>query len=135
MAHVLALGLWGGVVLAESVVEVVGVRGAREAETAARMHYWIDLCCELPILIAVVATGTALAASAHLTTLHLVKIALGLGAVAINLWCVGVVIRRHRRHQDDRRDDAKRETKRVFLAIKLGVPLAVGALLLGLHLA
>ena len=134
LAHLIALGLWGGIVLAEGVLEVVGTRSRAGAKLAAEVHYWIDLFCEAPVLFAVLFTGGVLAWTLPLTTLHWVKIALGLAAVGINFWCLGVVVRRHRRFEGSSDAQVAAETRRVFFAIKLGLPAALVALYLGLRL-
>ncbi len=134
VAHLVALGLWGGVVLAEGVLEVHGQRGEAEGAFAARVHHWIDLVCEIPLLLAVLATGAILAWRAPMTTTHLVKIACGLFAVGVNVWCVGVVVRRRRAADAGDAAEVTRGTRLVFLAIKLGVPAAAVALYLGFTL-
>jgi len=60
MLHLVMLSLWGGVVATEAVIEVYPFR-QRELHTATiRFHYWIDLLVELPLVLAVIATGSAL---------------------------------------------------------------------------
>ncbi len=134
IAHLVALGLWGGIVLAESVLEAVGLRDRAHTEVAARVHYWIDLFCEVPVLVAVVVTGTVLMLQVPLTTLHYLKIGCGLFAVGVNLWCVKVVVRRYQLLGANNSADLVRETRRVFVAIKLGGPAAMVALYLGLRM-
>ena len=134
LAHLIALGLWGGIVLAEGVVEVIGTRSRAGAKVAAEVHHWIDLCCEAPVLLGVLLTGAVLAWTIPETPLHWVKLALGLFAVGVNFWCLGVVVRRHRRFEASSDAEVAAETRRVFLAIKLGLPAASAALYLGLRL-
>jgi hypothetical protein len=95
-AHLLSLGLWGGLVAAEGVVELTP-RTDDELRFAATLHYWMDVLLELPLLAAVLVTGAVLTAAAWpLSPLHGVKIAAGLTAVGANLWCVAHVIARRR---------------------------------------
>lgn len=134
VAHLIALGLWGGIVLAEGVLEAIGTRDRARARVVAEAHYWIDLCCEGPVLAAVLLTGAVLAWSLPLSALHWTKISLGVFAVGVNLWCLGVVVRRHRSFEASSEAVVAGETRRVFFAIKLGLPAALGALYLGLRL-
>ena len=95
MVHLMVLSLWGGVVATEAVIEVYPLRRRELHPAAIRFHTWIDLLVELPLVLAVVATGAVLAFTIEpLTTLHWIKIALGSLAVAVNLFCISVVISR-----------------------------------------
>jgi hypothetical protein len=133
LAHLLTLGLWGGIVLAEAVIEIVGQRDRTRAGTVALLHYHIDLWAEGPVLFAIILTGTVLAFQTPLSPLHWVKIACALFAVLVNVWCIGVVVRRHRRFDALSPDARARATSHVFLAVKLGLPAALAALYLGLR--
>jgi hypothetical protein len=85
MAHLVVLALRGGVVATEAVVEIYPFRRRELHPAAIRFHFVIDLLVELPLVLAVVAAGIALACNAHpLRPLHLVKIGYGLGAIAVN---------------------------------------------------
>ena len=96
MAHLVALGAWLGVVITEVLFEFAG-SDADSLRAAARFHYNVDKFGELPILAAVLVTGTILAVRAWpLTPLHVVKIATSLIAVVAALICVGWVFRRRR---------------------------------------
>ena len=100
MTHLVVLALWGGVVATEAVVEVYPFRCRELHPAAIRFHFWIDLLVELPLVLAVIATGVTLAITIDLLTpLHLVKIGCGVGAVAINLYCIVVVVQRGRQLQ------------------------------------
>ena len=62
---------------------------------AARFHYNVDMFGELPILLAVLVTGTILAVRAWpLTPLHFIKIGASLVAVVANLVCARWVFQR-----------------------------------------
>ena len=87
VAHLVALGIWLGVVITEALFEFAG-SDADSLRAAARFHYNVDKFGELPILFAVLLTGTILAARAWpLTPLHFVKIAASLVAVGCALIC------------------------------------------------
>ncbi len=132
LAHFFVLALWAGLVLAEAVIEAA-LR--QEPAAAAKAHYYIDLFCELPVLVGVVITGAVLTISAPFTTLLAIKIGCGLFAVGINLWCATVVWRRHRGMGTASARDTEHATRNVFLSIKLGLPAGLVALYLGLRLS
>jgi hypothetical protein len=130
LAHLVSLGLWGGLVAGEIVVELVS-RSDDERRHAAKLHYWMDLLVELPLLAAVVLTGVVLVAHAWpLSTVHWVKIGGGLIAVGANLWCVAHVIARYRRANDAQA--LRAHGRRIIAAAFVGVPFAAVALYLGL---
>jgi hypothetical protein len=105
MLHLIMLSLWGGVVATEAVIEVYPFRQNSFHAATIRFHYWIDLLVELPLVIAVISTGTLLFFLVDpLTPIHWVKICFGGAAVAVNLFCIIVVVRRGKkleRHDED----------------------------------
>ncbi|MCA9773338.1 MAG: hypothetical protein KC466_13070 [Myxococcales bacterium] len=135
IAHLWVLGMWAGLVAGESVMEILARRDEAFAAFAARLHLWIDVFVEVPLLLAVVATGYFLLRETPITALLGVKIAFGLFAVGVNLWCTGVVVRRQRVAAGAGAAVMRAESDRIFLAIKLGLPAALIALYLGLRLA
>ena len=96
LAHLIVLGMWLGVVITEVLFEFTA-SDAESLRAAARFHYNVDLFGELPILIAVLVTGTILAVRAWpLTPLHVIKIAASLIAVGSSLVCTLWVFQRRR---------------------------------------
>ena len=94
VAHLVALGMWLGVVITEVLFEFAA-SDAESLRAAARFHYNVDKYGELPILIAVLVTGTILTVRAWpLTPLHFIKVAASLVAVGAALICVLWVFRR-----------------------------------------
>jgi hypothetical protein len=94
LAHLVALGMWLGVVVTEVLFEFAG-SDADALRAAARFHYNVDKFGELPILVAVLVTGLVLAVRAWpLTPLHIVKITASLIAVLSALVCVLWVFQR-----------------------------------------
>ena len=94
VAHLIALGMWLGVVITEVLFEFAA-SDAASLRAAARFHYNVDKFGELPILLAVVVTGTILAVhSWPLTPMHFIKIAASLVAVGANLICTMWVFQR-----------------------------------------
>jgi hypothetical protein len=99
LAHAIVLGMWLGVVITEVLFEFAA-SDPDSLRAAARFHYNVDKFGELPILVAVLVTGTILAVRARpLTPLHVIKIAASLIAVGSALICVLWVFRR--RHIQD----------------------------------
>ena len=94
--HVMALGLWGGCVAVEMLLE----RSARSdpglRAQVARYHDAIDRFIEIPILIAVLVTGVALLDLERLHGWYLVLVVSGSTAVLVNFLCVVPVVRRKR---------------------------------------
>jgi hypothetical protein len=96
IAHLIVLGMWLGVVITEVLFEFAA-SDPDSLRAAARFHYNVDKFGELPILSAVLITGTILAVRASpLTPLHFVKIAASLVAVGANLICTLWVFQRRR---------------------------------------
>lgn len=94
LAHLIVLAMWLGVVITEVLFEFAA-SDAESLRAAARFHYKVDKYGELPILVAVLVTGTILAVRARpLTPLHFIKIAASLVAVGAALICVWWVFRR-----------------------------------------
>lgn len=95
-AHLIALAMWLGVVITEVLFEFAA-SDAESLRAAARFHYNVDKYGELPILVAVLGTGTMLAVRAWpLTPLHVIKVAASLVAVGSALICVHWVFQRRR---------------------------------------
>ncbi len=129
LAHLVLLATWGGVVVAETALELAGDDDATLGHVA-RVHYRIDLFAELPLLAAVLATGAWLTARVWPPTpLHWAKIGCGLAAVAINLACVVFVVQRRRAVDDPAR--MRRLHRRIRWA-GAGIPFALAAAWLGL---
>jgi hypothetical protein len=128
LAHLILISMWGGVVAAELILEVAS-RDADTARFAAEVHYYIDLLVEGPLLLGVLGTGGILLWRAWPpSTLHVVKVAAALAALAVNGWCVVMVIARKRRVADPAAVEHYR--RRVFWA-GVGVPFAAVAAYIG----
>ena len=129
LAHLIPLGMWLGVVITEVLFEFAA-SDAESLRAAARFHYKVDKFGELPILFAVLVTGTILAVRAWpLTSLHVVKIAASLVAVGANLICTRWVFQR-RRIEDSKVLLGFR--RRIWSLAAVGVVFATPALYLGL---
>ncbi|MEW6777258.1 MAG: hypothetical protein AB1405_13255 [Bdellovibrionota bacterium] len=127
--HFLFLCFWGGVVFAESAMELVARKRPEFVPAVARFHYWIDLCIEGPLLVAVLVTGGLLLRGRPMDGLLLAKIAAGLTAVAVNLYCVVIVVKRAGAAADPSHSIAL--GRQVILSAVVGVPFGLAALYLG----
>ena len=129
-AHLVLLCLWGGFVLAEVVMELA----SRDDETrryTARMHYWMDILVELPLVLGVLVAGVFLTIEVWpLSGLGWAKIGAGLIPVAVNLCCIATVVRRYRERDDP--DMVRRHTRHVMRWALIGMPFAAVAAYLGL---
>lgn len=129
VAHLIVLGMWLGVVITEALFEFAA-SDADSLRAAARFHYKVDKYGELPILLAVLATGTVLAVRAWpLTPLHFIKIAASLVAVGSNLICTLWVFQRRRLTDVDVLLGFRR---RIWSLAAVGVVFATPALYIGL---
>lgn len=124
-AHLISLGLWGGVVLVEIVFELGGLRGRLDRASVAWLHAQVDRLVEAPLLLAVVGTGLLLWQRAGWSAGLLPKVGAGLAAVLANVVCVGLVMRRASQPQ------RTALTRGVFASALIGVPFAILALILG----
>ncbi len=96
VAHLMALGIWLGIVTTEVLFEFSG-SDVDSLRAAARFHSTVDMFGELPILAVVVVTGVMLAARVEtMTPLLYLKIAASLIAIASNLICAVWVVQRRR---------------------------------------
>jgi hypothetical protein len=129
LAHVIVLGMWLGVVITEVLFEFTA-SDAQSLRAAARFHYNVDKYAELPILVAVLVTGTILTVQARpLSPLHVVKIAASLVAVGLALVCVLWVFQR-RRIEDEH--VLLRLRRRIWSLAAVATVFATPALYLGL---
>ncbi len=129
LAHLVLVSAWGGVVLGETVLELAGGTGEAAERLIARVHLWIDLLVELPIILGVLATGALMTLRAWpIAPLLALKLGAGGVAVALNLYCIGAVVARARATSDD----ARRRWTRHVRASALGIPFAITAAALGL---
>ena len=129
VAHLMALGIWLGIVITEALFEFAG-SDADSLRAAARFHYAVDMFGELPVLAAVIVTGILLARGvAPLTPLHHLKIAASLVAIGSNLICAVWVVQR-RSLQDELVLRAYR--RKIWATAAVGVFFGTVALVIGL---
>lgn len=135
--HLMVLSLWGGVVATEAVIEVYPFRHREVHSATIRLHYWIDLLVEAPLVLAVVVTGgILLLTTSPVTPLHFVKVGFAGAAVAVNVFCILVVVRRGR-NLDRQSDDTRlwKASRIVLACFAVGLACAGVAAVLGFNLA
>jgi hypothetical protein len=137
MIHLVVLALWGGVVATEAVIELYPFRHREQHAATIRLHYWIDLLVEAPLVLAVAVTGLVLLLSLdRVTPTHLVKVGFGAAAIAVNAFCIAVVVRRGRQLERSADDDLLWRASRTVLAcFAIGLACAAVAAVLGFGFA
>ncbi len=132
-AHVIFLGLWGGCVFVEVLLELSALKNNALHNIMPELHYKIDVFIELPLLFLVLATGIFLFQSAAMSPLLVLKAGAGLWAVAANVYCVFVVIKRKKAADRGDGKQVEKYTRRVFASAITGIPAGLCALFLGLY--
>ncbi len=129
--HVLALGLWGGCVAVEMLLESSGKSDRALRVQVARYHDAIDRFIEMPILIAVLVTGLLRLRLELLHGWYLALVVSGLTAVLVNLLCVIPVVRRKRAADAGDMSRVDAESRWILRAFWTGAPAASIALFCG----
>ena len=94
--HLLALGIWIGVVGAEFAIEFDGMKDDKSLKKAAKLHYTTDIWVEIPAFTTVLVTGLLMLDAEHLSGLFLVKVIFSILAVLFNIVCVVAVFKRQK---------------------------------------
>lgn len=131
LLHLVVLALWGGVLASEGVLEILPLRSPELRRAAIAFHYYIDLIVELPLLIAIVATGWLLLRDRPFDGLVAIKVVSAGASVLANLFCVGFVVNRRLASPEEQ----SRWTRRIFGSALVSIPGGIVALYLGVHLA
>lgn len=130
LVHLIAVCVWGGILLVEFIMETIGF-GENGSSLVARLHFWTDVLVEVPIVGAVLVTGTILTArNWPPSALLQAKIAAALVAIGLNLYCTSFVILRYRRIGDTAM--MLKYRKHITYSV-LGVPFGAIAAYLGLR--
>jgi hypothetical protein len=137
VVHLGFLCFWGGIVATEAVVELCPFSRRDLHPAAIRLHYWIDLLVELPAVVLVLASGILLLVRAQqITPIHVIKVGFAGAAIAVNLFCIWVVVRRARAHASGAAEDRLwRASKIVLGCFACGLLCAAVAAALGFYLA
>ncbi len=94
--HLLALGIWIGVMGAEAAIEFDGMKDDESHIRASKLHYTTDVWIEIPAFTTVLITGLLMLSENHLSGLFLYKVIFGLLAVAFNVIAVYAIFKRHK---------------------------------------
>lgn len=128
--HVVATSAWLGLVAAESVMELAA-KDAAARRLVARIHRWIDICFEGPLIATVLVTGGTLLYRLwpNVSPLLWVKASAGLIAVLANAVCIQWVFAR----ANAGNDASVLSYTRKIAATGYAIPFALAALALGLY--
>ncbi len=96
MFHLIALGVWIGVVGAEFAIEFDGMVDDASYIKASKMHYQTDLWIEIPAFTVVLLTGLLMLNESHFQGVFLYKVMFASLAIIFNLVCVCAVIKRRK---------------------------------------
>jgi len=130
--HLLAIGIWLGVVGAEFAIEIAGMKNDEELKRASLLHYQTDIWVEIPAFLTVLATGFLMLEGAQLEGVILAKVIFGLLAVMFNLIAVyAVFVRRKKILSGDM--DGLGSVQRAMRISSLVIPCFVIALALGFY--
>ncbi len=96
ITHLIALGIWIGVVGAEFAIEFDGMKDDESYIRASRLHYITDLWVEIPAFTTVLVTGLLMLNESHLSGVFAYKLAFALLAIFFNIVCVYAVFKRRK---------------------------------------
>lgn len=96
--HLLAIGIWTGCVLTETVMELAEQHKPPQETDIAAFHWKIDMFVEVPAIAVALCTGLVLASVAPNDPLVHAKIALGLIAATGNIASVVLIYKRNQAH-------------------------------------
>ena len=94
--HLIALGIWIGVVGAEFAIEFDGMKNDESLIKASKMHYITDIWVEIPAFTTVLVTGLLMLNESHLEGVFLYKVIFALLAIFFNIICVYAVFKRRK---------------------------------------
>ena len=94
--HLIALGIWIGVVGAEFAIEFDGMKDDESYVRASKLHYITDIWVEIPAFTTVLVTGLLMVNENHLSCVFLYKIIFALLAILFNVVCVYAVFQRRK---------------------------------------
>ena len=94
--HLIALGIWMGVVGAEFAIEFDGMKDDESYIRASKMHYLTDIWIEIPAFTTVLITGVLMLSESYLTGVFLYKVIFAVLAIIFNIICVFAVFKRRK---------------------------------------
>ena len=96
VVHLIALGIWIGVVGAEFAIEFDGMKDDESYIRASKMHYTTDIWVEIPAFTTVLITGLMMLDESHLAGMFLYKVIFAVLAIIFNIVCVVAVFKRRK---------------------------------------
>lgn len=132
--HLIALGIWIGVVGAEFAIEFDGMKDDESYIRASKMHYLTDIWIETPAFTAVLITGLLMLGESHLAGMFLYKVVFAVLAIIFNLICVYAVFKR-RKFALTSDIEGMRSTETAMKIGGLIIPTFLVAFILGICLA
>ena len=128
LLHVAVAFAWIGLVAGETVLEL-NARDPAGHRLIAKIHGWIDIVFEIPLLILVTITGAVLLTRVWpAPTILLVKVGCALTGVVVNVVCIFIV--RARIHATS--DEQVQALSRRVLLTGLAIPFGLVAVVIGL---
>lgn len=94
--HLVAVGVWLGCLATEIAFEKAMGTEAAIRQWVSALHDKVDRWVEGPAFVAVAISGAVLLGRTPWTPGLAIKVALGLGAVIANVWCLHLVLARQR---------------------------------------
>lgn len=134
ITHLIALGVWIGVVGAEFVIEFDGMKDEESYVKASKMYYLTDIWVEIPAFTTVLVTGLLMLNQSHLTGFFLYKVIFALLAIVFNTVCVYAVVKR-RQFALVSDLEGMRSTDRAMKVGGLIIPTFIAAFILAIYIA
>lgn len=132
--HLIALGIWIGVVGAEFAIEIDGMKDDKSYIKAAKLHYVTDIWVEIPAFTTVLITGLLMLNNSHFDGVFLYKLIFATLAIVFNLICVYAVFQR-RKYALESDIAGMKSTETVMKLGGLIIPSFILALALAIYLA
>jgi hypothetical protein len=132
--HLIALGIWIGVVGAEFAIEFDGRKDAKSYIRASKLHYLTDTWIEIPAFTTVLITGFLMLTDSHLSGVFLYKLMFSVLAIIFNVICVYAVFKR-RKFALTSDIEGMKSTETAMKFGGLIIPTFLVALILGIYLA
>jgi hypothetical protein len=119
--HLAFISAFIGMYMAETVIELYPYFNRDDMalhHSAIRLHYWIDILVEIPVMLVVIASGITMAFLVEkITVLHVIKISAVVLFLLIAGMCPLNVIKRHRMMKEYAPEERLRSTSKRIIAL------------------
>jgi len=129
--HLFFIGVWLGLYLVETVIEIVGHK-TKNHILVAKMHYYVDIFIEIPVFMTVLVTGLLLFDTNKFSGLYAIKIICGLIAVSANIVCFAFVAIRNQAARSNDLERVRKISPYVWIWWA-ALPIALVPLAIGMH--